>query len=689
MHKFNFQEKASKTPTNLILKSKKRSSSQINYQKSSDILTQTNPIYKNNFTQSVNNNHLDFTSISNNKKSKRKKMLLPVKSKEYYNKKTLILDLDETLVHSSFIPFEKNDVIIKVEFESVIYDIYVLIRPGAVEFIKKVAKLFEVIIFTASISKYALPLLDIIDINKNIKYKLTREHCTFLNGIYVKELKKLNRDLNDLIILDNSPMAFSFDNDNGLPIKAWYEDKADKELNKIFKILEFLSKVKDVRNFIKKFVDNNEINYDAANEIIKIHNVTIKDLISTKYNKEFKTKEKVGEKEKETEKENQIIAVNLKRNYLSQTKRTISDNNKENNNINVKTEDKLMKNNSKPVKHAFINNKIYTPNYLKKYNDNVEKSFNHYFENYNSSKINKNRNIIQKKKNNNNKNRENNINSIIQNQKKKNAFRTGSWLEKINNKNTFNTNNNNLKQSNIFPLNKVKTNNNNNDISPIIYSTLSKTTKDLSPKKGKKLAYNFDFENHQNLLNNNNENLLIKNRISSSKKSSFNFDKKYTTLLEKLEKKTIKTNYSFIYKNRLRSTSSKMTNNKTIIKSRLISTQNNTKRKLSHVGSYVLNQYKGLSISNPMNTDNKSNFKNMVIRSKSSENLINFYNNIKNPNSTKGHYNFEKNLLLSENRDNNKYLNKKSINLFGDNPKTSMHKENLIYLINDVYKNNI
>ena len=430
MHKFNFQEKASKTPTNLMLKSKKRSSSQINYQKSSDILTQTNPIYKNNFTQSVNNNHLDFTSISNNKKSKRKKMLLPVKSKEYYNKKTLILDLDETLVHSSFIPFEKNDVIIKVEFESVIYDIYVLIRPGAVEFIKKVAKLFEVIIFTASISKYALPLLDIIDINKNIKYKLTREHCTFLNGIYVKELKKLNRDLNDLIILDNSPMAYSFDNDNGLPIKAWYEDKADKELNKIFKILEFLSKVKDVRNFIKKFVDNNEINYDAANEIIKIYNVTIKDLISTKYNKEFKTKEKVGEKEKETEKENQII----KRNYLSQTKRTISDNNKENNNINVKTEDKLMKNNSKPVKHAFINNKIYTPNYLKKYNDNVEKSFNHYFENYNSSKINKNRNIIQKN-NNNNKNRENNINSIIQNQKKKNAFRTGSWLEKINNKN--------------------------------------------------------------------------------------------------------------------------------------------------------------------------------------------------------------------------------------------------------------
>ena len=56
-------------------------------------------------------------------------------------------------------------------------------------------------------------------------------------------------------------MAYAFDIDNALPIKAWYEDKGDKELYKIFLILEFLSNTKDVRPFINKFVSNNEIIY--------------------------------------------------------------------------------------------------------------------------------------------------------------------------------------------------------------------------------------------------------------------------------------------------------------------------------------------------------------------------------------------------------------------------------------------
>ena len=54
--------------------------------------------------------------------------LLPPKTS---NKKTLVLDLDETLVHSGFFPFEcPSDVIIKIELENEIHDIYVLVRPG-------------------------------------------------------------------------------------------------------------------------------------------------------------------------------------------------------------------------------------------------------------------------------------------------------------------------------------------------------------------------------------------------------------------------------------------------------------------------------------------------------------------------------------------------------------------------------
>ena len=350
MLKFNFQQKASKTPTNQIYKSKKVSKSQIKYQKSPDIITQVNPLYLNNFIQPINPHQLAFTPTNHSKILQHKKLLLPPKSKEFFNKKTLILDLDETLVHSSFVPFEQNDIVLNVEFESILYNIYVLIRPGAIEFIKKVAKLYEVVIFTASISKYALPLLDIIDNDKNIQFKLTREHCTFLNGIYIKELKKLNRDLSDLIILDNSPLAYSFDNDNGLPIKAWYEDKNDNELDKVYTLLEFLSKVKDVRNFIKKFVNNNEINFEIANEIIKLYNNTINEFVSGK---------KIlinGDKEQQ-EKSNQKISVNIKQNYQPQSKSPIN-NNKENKNIiNLKNDEKLIKNNNiKPNKGILINN---------------------------------------------------------------------------------------------------------------------------------------------------------------------------------------------------------------------------------------------------------------------------------------------------------------------------------------------
>ena len=110
------------------------------------------------------------------------------------------------------------------------YNIYVKVRPYAQEFIQNVSKYYEIVIFTASISKYASPLLDILDKEKNIKYRLYRDHCTYINGIFIKDLKRLNRNLKDVIIVDNSPLAFAFDSENGLPIKTWYDDPDDIEL---------------------------------------------------------------------------------------------------------------------------------------------------------------------------------------------------------------------------------------------------------------------------------------------------------------------------------------------------------------------------------------------------------------------------------------------------------------------------
>jgi RNA polymerase II subunit A small phosphatase-like protein len=70
------------------------------------------------------------------------------------------LDLDETLVHSQFNLVKNPDYVIPVEMEGRTSNIYVLKRPCVDYFLQQVAKVFEVIIYTASISKYADPLMD-------------------------------------------------------------------------------------------------------------------------------------------------------------------------------------------------------------------------------------------------------------------------------------------------------------------------------------------------------------------------------------------------------------------------------------------------------------------------------------------------------------------------------------------------
>ena len=197
-------------------------------------------------------------------------ILLPPKSNK---KKTLVLDLDETLVHSQFMSFsDPSDVVIQIELENEMHDIHVMVRPGVKEFLEKMSKIYEIVIFTASVSKYADPLLNIIDKKGYCPYRLFREHCSLINTTFVKDLQRLGRDIKNIIIVDNSPISYALHPENGLPILTWFEDKSDRELYKITTILQFLSTVSDVREFIPKFVDNNTINYEKANEIIKNYN---------------------------------------------------------------------------------------------------------------------------------------------------------------------------------------------------------------------------------------------------------------------------------------------------------------------------------------------------------------------------------------------------------------------------------
>ena len=200
-------------------------------------------------------------------------------------KKTLVLDLDETLVHSQFFEFSiPSDITIKIEIEKEIYNIHVLVRPGVEKFIEIMKDYFEIIIFTASISKYADILMNIIDPNNYCPYRLFREHCSFINNNYVKDLTKLGRNLKDIIIVDNSPLSYSFHPNNGLPILSWFDDYNDFELDNITPILIFLSKVNDVRNFIPQIVKNDEISYIDAEILMKKHGFNLEKILSNTKN---------------------------------------------------------------------------------------------------------------------------------------------------------------------------------------------------------------------------------------------------------------------------------------------------------------------------------------------------------------------------------------------------------------------
>lgn len=176
----------------------------------------------------------------------RDEYLLPPPQQQDLHRKCLIVDLDETLVHSSFKPVKNADFIIPVEIDNVVHQVYVLKRPYTDEFLEKIGSLFECVLFTASLAKYADPVSDLLDKRGVFRSRLFREACVFYGGNYVKDLDRLGRDINKVIIVDNSPASYAFHPDNAIPVQTWFDDPNDCELLELIPLMEELARTDDI-----------------------------------------------------------------------------------------------------------------------------------------------------------------------------------------------------------------------------------------------------------------------------------------------------------------------------------------------------------------------------------------------------------------------------------------------------------
>jgi CTD small phosphatase-like protein 2 len=140
-----------------------------------------------------------------------------------------------------------------VLFNDVSYDIFVKKRPHLDRFLAWASARFEITIFTASQQIYAEQLLRYIDPQGTmIHHKLYRDSCLLVQDNYLKDLNVLGRDLARTVLVDNSPHAFGYQVDNGVPIESWFDEKSDTELLKLMKFLAEIEHSPDVRHQVRQ-----------------------------------------------------------------------------------------------------------------------------------------------------------------------------------------------------------------------------------------------------------------------------------------------------------------------------------------------------------------------------------------------------------------------------------------------------
>ncbi|ESW19982.1 hypothetical protein PHAVU_006G171200 [Phaseolus vulgaris] len=169
-------------------------------------------------------------------------------------RKTVFLDLDETLVHSHpSPPPERFDFVVRPVIDGEPMDFYVLKRPGVDELLEALASKYEVVVFTAALKEYASMVLDRLDRNRFISHRLYRDSCRNIDGKLVKDLQETGRDLKRVVIVDDNPSSFSNQPENAILIRPFVDDIFDRELWKLRSFFEGSDCCDDMRDAVKRY----------------------------------------------------------------------------------------------------------------------------------------------------------------------------------------------------------------------------------------------------------------------------------------------------------------------------------------------------------------------------------------------------------------------------------------------------
>lgn len=155
---------------------------------------------------------------------------------------TLVLDLEKTLVSSSW---DRK------------YGWRHAKRPGVDKFLRDMAQYYEIVLYSPSIDGVAIPVVESLDKEGCIRHRLFRDATHYHNGVHVKDLKRLNRNVKRMVVLDDDPAEVQFNPENLVRVKP-YEDPTDRTDDVLARITPFLieiarENVQDVPAVLRQF----------------------------------------------------------------------------------------------------------------------------------------------------------------------------------------------------------------------------------------------------------------------------------------------------------------------------------------------------------------------------------------------------------------------------------------------------